>query len=143
MYWIDINFYYRKLRPEVPQVLQILKSAVIKLGLISNVASLSQVPENLKKYGIYDYFSVIVLSSEYGRRKPDPAIFHHAATLIGTPTSRCAYIGDRVVRDITGARRAGYGIALQISHDFDHGECDDGPTADAMIHNLAEITPYY
>ena len=140
-YWIEVNYYYRKMRPEVPQILSDLKHHGYQLGLISNVASLSQVPENLKLYGIYNYFSVIVLSSAYGRRKPDPAIFHHAASLMKMPTSHCAYIGDRVVRDIIGARRAGYGLALQITHDFDHGESDEGPSADAIISNLDEIIP--
>ena len=141
MYWVDVHYYERKLRPEVQTVLSDLHRRGYKLGLISNIASTSQVPENLKLYGIFDYFSVIVLSSEYGRRKPDPAIFHHAATKIGAPASHCAYVGDRVVRDIIGARRAGYGLAVQIIHNFDHGEPDDGPSADAVIHNLQELAP--
>jgi putative hydrolase of the HAD superfamily len=55
-----------------------------------------------------------VLSSQYGRRKPDPSIFFQAARLANLPTSACAYIGDKINRDVLGARRAGFRLALQI-----------------------------
>lgn len=136
---IETRFYCRAMRPEVPEVLQAIKQMGLKIGLISNVNSRGQVPTNLKEYGIIDYFHPIVLSSEYGLRKPDPAIFHHAARLADVPTSACVYVGDRIVRDVEGARRAGFGLAVQIRHDFDHGENDTGFTPDAVINNMAEL----
>lgn len=139
MLLIETRFYRRAMRPEMPEVLQSLKEMGLKIGIISNVNSRGQVPTNLKEYGIIDYFSPIVLSSEYGRRKPDPSIFHHAARLINAPTSQCVYVGDRVVRDIDGARRAGYGLAIQIRHAFKHGENDTGCTPDAVIENMTEL----
>ena len=139
MFLIETDYYDRAMRPEVPDVLQSIKEMGLKIGLISNVNSRGQVPVNLKKYGIIEYFHPIVLSSEYGCRKPDPAIFHHAARLANVPTSQCVYIGDRVVRDIDGARRAGFGLAIQIRHDFEHGENDEGSLPDAVIANLTEL----
>jgi putative hydrolase of the HAD superfamily len=79
MVYIETRYYQREMRPEMPQVLQAIQSMGLKIGLISNVCSRSQVPNNLAEYGIGHYFEPIVLSSEYGRRKPDPAIFHYAA----------------------------------------------------------------
>ena len=139
MFLIETRFYHREMRPEAPQVLQAIKEMGLKIGLISNVNSRRQVPVNLEAYGIIDYFHPIVLSSEYGLRKPDPAIFHYAARLANVPASQCAYIGDRVVRDIDGARRAGFGLAIQIKHDFEHGENDQGSAPDAVIENLTEV----
>lgn len=139
MFLVETRFYRRAMRPEMPEVLQAIKQMGLKIGLISNVNSRGQVPTNLKEYGIFDYFHPIVLSSEYGSRKPDPAIFYHAARLINTPTSQCAYVGDRIVRDIDGARRAGFGLAIQIRHDFEHGENDTGFTPDAVIDNMTEL----
>jgi putative hydrolase of the HAD superfamily len=136
---IETRFYRRAMRPEMPAVLQAIKQMGLKIGLISNVNSRGQVPTNLKEYGIIDYFYPIVLSSEYGRRKPDPAIFHYAARLANVPTSQCVYVGDRVARDIEGARRAGFGLAIQIKHDFEHGEDDKGPTPNSIITNMAEL----
>jgi HAD superfamily hydrolase (TIGR01509 family) len=139
MYWLDTNYFHRKLRPEVPAVLTDLKEMGLFIGLISNICSRNQVPDNLQKYGIADYFSVVITSADFGRRKPDPSIFRHAAYMAGVPTSKCAYVGDRVIRDIIGARRAGYKLAVQIIHTFNHGEPDDGAVPDAVIQNMGEL----
>ncbi len=139
MLYIETQYYRRKMRPEIPAVLEAIHNMGLKIGLISNVSSLGQVPTNLKLYGIREYFDPVVLSSEYGRRKPDPAIFHYAARLAGVPTSECVYIGDRISRDISGARKAGFHMAIQIQHDFDHGEDDGGPLPDATIRNMNEL----
>ncbi len=139
MLYIETHYYERHMRPEVPAVLEALRSLGLRIGLISNVTSRGQVPFNLEQYGIRGYFDPLVLSSEYGRRKPDPAIFHYAARLASVPTSQCLYIGDRISRDIVGARRAGYGLAVQIRHDFKHGESDEGASPDAVISNMAEL----
>ena len=139
MYWLDTNYFHRELRPEVPAVLSDLKDLGIFIGLISNICSRNQVSDNLKKYGIADYFSVITTSAQFGRRKPDPSIFRHAAFMAGMPTSKCAYVGDRVIRDIIGARRAGFKLAVQIIHPFNHGEIDEGAVPDAIIHHMDEL----
>lgn len=139
MCYIETSYYERKLRPEMPAVLEAVKGMGLKIGLISNVNSRGQVPTNLTQYKLKHYFDPIVLSSEYGRRKPDPAIFHHAARLTNVPTSRCLYVGDRIARDILGARRAGYRLAVQITHDYEHGEPDEGATPDYVINRMTEL----
>jgi putative hydrolase of the HAD superfamily len=139
MVWIETHYYHRQMRPEIPAVLKAIQEMGYKIGLISNVASRGQVPFNLKQYGIVQYFNPIVLSSEYGRRKPDPAIFHYAARLSNTATSECIYIGDRIARDIVGAKRAGFKLAIQIRHDFNHGESDDGAVPDFIVNNMYEL----
>jgi HAD superfamily hydrolase (TIGR01549 family)/HAD superfamily hydrolase (TIGR01509 family) len=142
MVYIESNYYHRAMRPEIPSVLRAIQSMGLKMGLISNVCSRGQVPHNLVEYGIADYFNPIVLSSEYGRRKPDPAIFHHAARLANVPTSACLYVGDRIARDIVGARKAGFRYAIQIRNDFKHGEADEGATPDAMIEEMTELLDF-
>ena len=136
---VETTFYERAMRPEMPAVLQEIQNLGLKIGLISNVNSRGQVPENLSRYGIRHYFDPIVLSSEYGRRKPDPAIFHYAARLANVPTGACLYVGDRIARDILGARKAGFRLAVQIRHDFDHGEQDTGAVPDHVIGNMLEL----
>lgn len=139
MFYIETRYYQRQMRPEIPAVLESIRQMGLKIGLISNVCSRSQVPHNLEKYGIRDFFYPVVLSSEYGRRKPDPAIYHFAARLANVPTSKCVYVGDRIARDIQGAHRAGYCLAIQIYHAFKHNEQDDGDTPDAVIDNMTEL----
>jgi putative hydrolase of the HAD superfamily len=139
MYYLEGHFYQREMRSEVPAVLEAIKKLDLKMGLISNVCSRDLVPDNLKKYGIIHYFDPIVLSSGYGRRKPDPAIFHYAARLANVPTSECLYIGDRIARDVVGSRRAGFKIAVQIINEFDHGEDDTGGEPDYVVHEMTQL----
>jgi putative hydrolase of the HAD superfamily len=139
MFFLETRFYYRQMRPEIPVVLETIKNMGLKIGIISNVNSRDQVPVNLSKYNLLHYFDPIVLSSVYGRRKPDPAIFHYAARLAHVPTSDCIYVGDRIARDILGARKAGFNLAIQINHDFEHGEEDDGATPDFVINQMTEL----
>lgn len=142
MLYIDTQFYRREMRPEMPAVLEAIRKMGLKIGLISNVCSRGQVPANLDEYGIRHYFHPIVLSSEYGRRKPDPAIFHYAARLADVPTSECLYVGDRISRDIVGAQKAGFRYAVQIRHDFNHGETDEGATPNAVIVQMTELLDF-
>ena len=139
MLYIETHFYQRTMRPEIPAALEEIRKMGLKIGLISNVSSRGQVSLNLEAYGIRHYFDPVVLSSEYGRRKPDPAIFHYAARLADVPTSECVYVGDRISRDIVGSRKAGFRLAIQIKHDFKHGEVDEGAIPDAVIPNMTEL----
>lgn len=139
MCFIETQYYERTMRLEIPEVLEAIKQMGLKIGLISNVNSRGQVPANLAAYNLSKYFDPIVLSCEYGRRKPDPAIFHYAARLAKVPTSHCVQVGDRISRDILGARRAGFGLAIQIKHNFEHGETDEGATPDYVIEEMTEL----
>ncbi|MEN6522514.1 MAG: HAD family hydrolase [Anaerolineaceae bacterium] len=138
----ETQLFSREFRPEIPRVLEEIKRMGLAIGCISNTQSHNQVPHNLKEYGIFDYFDPIVLSSVYGRRKPDPSIFYYAARLANAPTSSCAYIGDTINRDILGARRAGFHLAIQIVHSFKNGcEPDTGAVPDQVIQNMDELIP--
>lgn len=137
----ELNYYMRAMRPEVPAVLAEIKKMGLRMGCISNTQSVTQVPATLKKYGISKYFDPVVLSSVYGRRKPDPSIFYHAARLANSPTGACAYLGDKINRDVLGARKAGFKLAIQVRHEFDDGEVDEGAEPDAVVENLSELLP--
>ncbi len=135
----DTRYFQRQMRPEMPEVLEAIKDLGLKMGVISNVTSRGQVPGDLKRYHLLRYFDPIVMSSAYGRRKPDPSIFHHAASLAKVPTSACVHVGDRISRDILGARRAGYALAVQILHDYKEGEDPEEPRPDAIIESMTQL----
>jgi len=138
-FFIETKYYQRQMRPEMPTVLEAIREMGLKMGVISNVQSQGQVPGNLEQYGIKHFFDPIVMSSAYGRRKPDPAIFYHAAQQMGVPAGACAHVGDRVSRDILGARKAGYRLAIQIRHEFgDKDEVQD-VTPDAILTDMTEL----
>lgn len=140
-YLYETTFYFREMRPEIPEVLATIKSMGLSMGIISNTQSQRQVPDNLTQYGIIDYFDPIVLTSQFGLRKPDPSIFYYAARLAKVPTGSCAYVGDKINRDVLGSYRAGFRLSVKINHIYDDGEPDEGATPDAEIDNMFELIP--
>lgn len=140
-YFYETHYQVRHLRPEAPAALEALHRKGFRLAIISNIISRRLVPNKLDEYGIARYFNPVVTSSNYGWRKPNARIFHEATWLMGLPPAACAYVGDTVSRDVIGARRAGYGLAIQIESfltaQLDHGIDDVRP--DAVIRNLMEI----
>ena len=139
----DNNYHVRNLRPEAPEVLEALHRRGLQLGIISNIISRRAVPLNLQAYGIAAYFSMVVTSSSLGWRKPNPRIFQEAARSMGLPPAACAYVGDTISRDVIGARRAGYGMAIQI-RSFLTVKSDEAVPAnaerpDAVIRDLTQI----
>ncbi len=137
----ETRYFLREMRPEIPSVLTQIQTMGLSMGVISNTHSLTQVPYTLKQYGIDAFFSPVVLSSVFGSRKPDPSIFYHAARLAGLPTGSMIYVGDKINRDILGAKRSGFRLAVKIQHPYDDGDADLGATPDAVINDMRELVP--
>ena len=89
--------------PDVEPALREL-SATHSLGLLTNGASCLQ-REKLAASGLASFFSVVVVSSDVGVRKPTPALFHHALGLAGAESA--VMVGDSVEKDVRGAQAAG------------------------------------
>jgi putative hydrolase of the HAD superfamily len=140
-FFYDTHFHMRNLRPEAPAVLEMLKQQGFRLAIISNVVSRRLVPCMLAEYGIAHYFDPVVTSSSLGWRKPNERIFGEALRLMRLPPEACVYVGDTISRDVIGARRAGFGLAIQIKSYLtarsDRGVQDVQP--DAIIRDLSEV----
>lgn len=102
----------RVIRPEVkPTVIELYNRGYI-LGIIANSAFESEIPTWLEEQGIRQYFKALALSAVLGIRKPDPRIFLEAARQAEVTPTDCAYVADNPVRDITGAKSAGYQMVV-------------------------------
>ena len=110
----EVTHYHRALRPHVREMLEELKDLGMKLGVISNTASLYQVFDILKEYGIRDYIQDVTLSSVTGYRKPDPNIFMVSLHQVQSDPAHCAYVGDTISRDVIGPIRMGFGATFHI-----------------------------
>ncbi len=135
------RFFHRRMRPEAPVALERLRERGLRLAVISNVMACGQVHRCLGNYGLLEYFDPIIASSVFGWRKPNPRIFLEAARLLGLPPESCAYVGDTISRDVAGARRAGFGLAIQI-RSFLSGLADrpsDSEQPDALIESLLQV----
>ncbi len=113
-YMYEVTHFHRVLRPRVKEMLEGMQNLGMKLGIISNTASLYQVFQTLDDYGIRGFFSDVTLSSVTGYRKPDENIFKVSLYQMRSKAENCAYVGDTYSRDIVGAIRAGFGKTFHI-----------------------------
>ncbi|MET8816115.1 HAD family hydrolase [Streptomyces sp. NPDC004549] len=94
-------------RPEVCTAMQQLVSSGWQLGVVTNGAPDAQ-RLKLKVARLTDYFSSVVISGEYGVRKPDPVLFQVALDELGVADPAHGVVtGDCLVADIGGGVRAG------------------------------------
>lgn len=139
-YLIEAGFHTRHVRPEAKEALEKLKGYGLKMGIISNVLSLTQVPRDLKRYGIEEYFEPVITSAEFGRVKPHPSIFTYAAECSGVKPDECLYIGNSPLKDVKGAQNGGFMGVVQIVYDMNSSSdvCTDAEP-DYLIKNLLEL----
>jgi HAD superfamily hydrolase (TIGR01549 family) len=111
------------------------------LGIISNLIGTREIPEWLGVENFEPYFQVVVLSSVLGIRKPAPEIYLEAARRAGVEPARCAYVGDNLKRDVTGARAAGFGsVIIMISPEKLAEEIvTDENQPDLILHQFKEL----
>ncbi len=76
-----------------------------RLGIIANQSSGTK--KRLIKYGIIDYFDIIISSSEAGVSKPNPQIFTLALSKAACSPQEAYMIGDRLDNDIEPAAELG------------------------------------
>lgn len=130
-------------RPYIKETLDALRAQGMKLGLISNIISLSVAPHFLEEYGVRDYMDCMVLSSAAGIRKPSADIFRVAERELGLGPEELAYVGDTLSRDVRGVRNAGWRLMIQIRNPGaakrDKGLEHAGLRPDYLIEELNEI----
>ncbi len=72
----------------------------------------------LHKVGLLDYFDPIIVSGDYGYRKPDRRLFQLALDKMGVPAQNTLYVGNDMHRDIFGAQETGM---ITVMFDSDQG----------------------
>lgn len=133
-------------KPRLKETMKALRDMGVRLGVISNIISTTLVPRALREYGIADYMECVVMSSETGIRKPDPAIFRIAMERMGVTAAETGYVGDTISRDVLGSRNAGLGLCVRIENpSVAHRDAafrgSDAPKADYVIKELDELIP--
>jgi putative hydrolase of the HAD superfamily len=93
------------LYPDVREVVEELRRHYA-LGVISDAQSAYAVPE-LRTAGLGECFATIVVSGDYGYRKPDPRLFAAALQALDVRPDQAIYVGNDMYRDIFGAQQVG------------------------------------
>ncbi|MDM5180994.1 HAD family hydrolase [Massilia sp. DJPM01] len=111
---------------------------LLRLKGRSLLGSVSNGNADLQAIGLSHHFKVSLAASQFGRAKPDPAIFLAACVELGVDPADAVYVGDDVLLDVQGAQRAGLravwlnrtGSALHLEH---------GVVPDAICGNFDEL----
>ena len=100
--------------PDVRKTLRNLRSAGIRLGVVSNWDH--RLPQLLQELDLNPYFEAIVWSEDCGLEKPHPQIFHRCLEELGVSPEECLHVGDHAIDDVEGAQGAGL-RALRIDRE--------------------------
>lgn len=123
-----------------PKADYILNSLSVKynLGIIANQNK--DLSERLRQFGIYDYFNIVVSSSDIGFAKPDERIFKFALKKANCSAQNAYMIGDRFDNDIIPAQHIGM-KTVWIKQGFGGlGNPDNLSTfPDYIVENLSEL----
>ena len=96
---------WRVVRPGITDHLQKFREAGFRLGVVSNAGG--NIESDAKRYGLADYFDVIIDSHVVGVAKPDPRIFHIALERMRIAPGEALFAGDLYSVDMVGAQAAG------------------------------------
>lgn len=105
----------------------------LRLALVSNFDHAPTAQAILARHGVHRHFDVTLISDDFGRRKPHPAIFHEAIARLGCAPAEVLVVGDTHAEDVAGAHAAGLPVAW-IAHP-DAADRDPAPT-----HRIASLT---
>jgi putative hydrolase of the HAD superfamily len=95
-----------ELRPNAAEVLEKL-TANFALGLVSNFTYASVIHTGLQKLGIRNYFHSVLVSHDFGWRKPSLRVFQEILKRLDTAGEEAVYVGDSPEEDIKGAQSVG------------------------------------
>ncbi len=77
----------------------------LEFGVVTNGPSFQR--DKLVALGLDKLARCVVISGEFGKAKPDPAIFEEALRELGKSPDDTVFVGDSPASDIEGARKVG------------------------------------
>ncbi|MDP1836760.1 MAG: HAD family hydrolase [Chlamydiales bacterium] len=123
------------LYPGVINTLDILRPAY-RMAVVTDGQAAYAVPE-LAAAGIEKYFDPIIVSGDYGYRKPDPRLFHHALEALDVKPENAVFVGNDMYRDVYGAKQVGMKVVFFSSNQGDKDSRDAVP--DYIIYQFSEL----
>ena len=124
------------LNPDARDTLESLQRRRKSMALICNTGLTPGIVlrKLLAEEGVAEYFDLMLFSDEVGIRKPDPAIFHLAASGLKMEPTETVHVGDNLKTDVWGAKKAGFKAI--------HFHCEEGhdKIAEANPSSLVSIS---
>ncbi|HSJ38638.1 MAG TPA: HAD family hydrolase [Planococcus sp. (in: firmicutes)] len=141
---LELSEYFPAMRRTNPivyedtfQVLEQLKGRYQLVLLTNGSPSLQQIKLEMSP-DIAPYFDDIVVSGAYGIGKPDASIFEFALSKTGSQKADALMVGDNIMTDILGAKRAGI---KSVWLNREQKPAHESIFPDFEIHHLQELIP--
>jgi len=121
-----------------PQELEVLDRLRERypLAVVSDAQSAYAIPE-LRAVGLLEYFDPVIISGDYGYRKPDARLFQRALDGLKISADKVIFIGNDRYRDIFRAQQLGMKTVLFCS-DQGTGRSDEAEP-DYIIYQFGEL----
>ena len=116
------------IQPDAPQTLMKIKNLGLKLAIVTNNGR-KATSVVTKKFGLKDFFDVIVTREDSEELKPDGGSIKRAIEILGINAKEAIYVGDGVI-DILAAKEAKV-VSVAV------------PTGVSSVKNLVEAKPDY
>jgi putative hydrolase of the HAD superfamily len=124
-----------QLYPDVKAVLEELHGR-FRLAALSDAQSAWALPE-MQAVGIQSFFNPIILSSDYGFRKPDRRLFEAVLSALEMEPENVLFVGNDMYRDIFGARQLGIKTVFFSSNQGKQQM--NGVSPDYIIYRFTEL----
>jgi len=130
-----ISRFRLQLYPEVKNVLEELQPR-FKLAAVSDAQSAWALPE-MRAVGIDAYFDPIIVSGDFGFRKPDKRIFEAALRGLNLPPENVLFVGNDMYRDVYGAQQ--FGLKTLYFSSNQGRKTAEGVEPDYIIYQFVEL----
>jgi phosphoglycolate phosphatase len=133
-HYLAINGQYAQVYPGVPEGLQALRSAGLRLACLTNKPTAFALPL-LRAKGLDSFFDQVFGGDAFERKKPDPLPLVKTCAALGSAPARTLMVGDSS-NDAQAARAAGCPVVL-VTYGYNHGQPATDVDADGWVDSLA------
>ena len=133
-HYLAINGQYAQVYPGVPEGLQALRSAGLRLACLTNKPTAFALPL-LRAKGLDGFFDQVFGGDAFERKKPDPLPLVKTCAALGSAPARTLMVGDSS-NDAQAARAAGCPVVL-VTYGYNHGQPVRAVDADGWVDSLA------
>jgi putative hydrolase of the HAD superfamily len=121
--------------PQAKEILAQLKTRY-PMAVVSDAQSAYGMPE-LCAAGFAGYFAPVIISGDYGYRKPDARLFQAALKALQIGPEEAIFVGNDRFRDVQGARQVGMKTILFCPHGNSGGSPETEP--DYILYQYADL----
>ena len=135
-HYLRINGQFASVYPGVPEGLQALRDAGLRLACLTNKPVPFALPL-LRAKGLDGFFDHVFGGDSFGKKKPDPLPLLKTCEALGTLPARTLMVGDSS-NDAQAARAAGCPVVL-TTYGYNHGLPVRDVDADGWVDSLVDL----